>query len=52
MASFYEQGSIILRLEPFWVGSFLFTTKVPEIPGTRFINLRRMKDWVNLGANQ
>ena len=31
-------------------GSLLFTTTFPDIPGTHFIHLRRMKDWVNLGA--
>ena len=30
--------------------NLLFTTKFPEILGTHFINLRRMKDWVDLGA--
>ena len=29
--------------EPLRGGSLLFTTKFPEIPGTHFINLRRMK---------
>ena len=27
-------------------------TKFPEIPGTHLIDLRRMKDRVNLGATQ
>ena len=27
-----------------------FTTKFPEIPGTHFIDLGRMNDWVDLGA--
>ena len=31
------------RLEPLQGGSLLFTTKFPEIPGTHFIDLRRMK---------
>ena len=30
------------RIEPLR-GSLLFTTKFPEIPGTHFIDLRRMK---------
>ena len=30
-------------LEPIRGGSLLFTTKFPEIPGTHFIDLRRMK---------
>ena len=40
------------RLEPLWGGSLLFTTKFPEIPGTHFIDLGRMKGWVDLGATQ
>ena len=32
--------------------SLLFTTKCPGVPGTRFINPGRMKDWANLEANQ
>ena len=43
MGPFYGWGSTTLRLEPLWGGSLLFTTKFPEIPGTNFINLRRMK---------
>ena len=30
-------------LEPLRGGSLLFNTKFPEIPGTHFINLRRLK---------
>ena len=52
MASFYGWGSFASRLEPLWGGSLLFTTKFSEIPGTRFINLRRMKGWADLGATQ
>ena len=51
-APFYRWGSIASKLEPLWGGSLLFTTKLQEIPGTHFINLRRMKGWVNLGATQ
>ena len=43
MAHFYGWGLTALRLEPLRGGSLLFTTKLPEIPGTHFINLRRMK---------
>ena len=43
MAPFYGWGSTASRLEPLRGGSLLFTTKFPEIPGTRFINLGRMK---------
>ena len=50
MAPFYGWGSIASRLEPLWGGSLLFTTKSPEIPGTHFIDLGRMKGWVDLGA--
>ena len=39
----YGWGSNVSRLEPLQGGSLLFTTKFPEIPGTHFIDLRRMK---------
>ena len=52
MAPFYGWGSTVSRLEPLWGGSLLFTTKFPEIPGTPFIGLRRMRGWVDLGATQ
>ena len=48
IASFYGWGSTATRLEPLQGGSLLFTTKFPEIPGTYFIDLRKMKGWVNL----
>ena len=40
---FYGWGSTASRLEPLQGGSLLFTTKFPEIPGTHFIDLGRMK---------
>ena len=43
MAPFYGWDSTVSRLEPLQEGSLLFTTKFPQIPGTHFINLRRMK---------
>ena len=43
MAPFYGWGSTASRLEPLREGSLLFTAKFPEIPGTHFIDLRRMK---------
>ena len=33
-------------------GSLLYTIKFPEIPGTRLVDLGRMKGWVDLGATQ
>ena len=42
MAPFYGWVPTASRLEPLR-DSLLFTTKFPEIPGTHFINLRRMK---------
>ena len=33
-------------------GVLLFITQFPEIPGTHFIDLGRMKGWVDLGATQ
>ena len=52
MAPFYgwvhlAQGQI----EPFR-GSLLFITKFPEIPGTHFVDLGRMKRSLDLGATQ
>ena len=52
MAPFYGWGSTASRLEPLRGGSLLFTTKFPEIPGTHFIDLRKLKGWVDLGATQ
>ena len=43
MAPFYGWGSTASRLEPLRGGSFLFTTKFPDIPGTHLIDLGRMK---------
>ena len=43
MAPFYGWRSTASRLESLRGGSLLFTTKFPEISGTRFIDLRRMK---------
>ena len=43
MAPFYGWGSTVSRLEPLRGGSLLFTNKFPEIPGTHFIDLGRMK---------
>ena len=50
IAPFYGWRSIASRLEPLQGGSLLFTTKFPEIPGTDFIDLGRLKGWVDLGA--
>ena len=52
MAPFYGYGSAASRLEPIRGGSLLYNTKFPEIPGTHFINLRRMKGLVDLRATQ
>ena len=43
MAPFYGWGSTASRLEQLQGGSLLFTTKFPEVPGTHFIDLGRMK---------
>ena len=43
MTPFYGSGSTASRLEPLRGGSLFFTTKFPEIPGTHFIDLRKMK---------
>ena len=39
VAPFYGWGSTASRLEPLRGHSLLFTTKLPEIPGTHFIDL-------------
>ena len=44
MVPFYGWGSTASKAtEPLWGGSLLFSTKIPEGPGTHFINLGRMK---------
>ena len=43
MASFYGWGSTASRLEPIWGGNLLFPNKFPKVPGTQFINVRRIK---------
>ena len=43
MAPFYGWGSTASRLEPLRGGSLLFATKFPEISGTHFTDLGRMK---------
>ena len=50
MAPFYGWGSTASRPEPLRGGNSLFTSKFPEIPGTHFIDLGRMKGWVDLEA--
>ena len=43
MAPFHGWGSTASRLQPLRGGSLLFTIQFPEIPGTHFIDLGRMK---------
>ena len=43
MAPFYGWGSTASGLQPFQGGSLLFIIQFPEIPGTHFVNLGRMK---------
>ena len=52
MAPFYGWGSTASCLEPLWGGSLLYNTEFREIGGTHFIDLGRMKGWVDLGATQ
>ena len=42
MTHFYGWGSTGSRLEPLRGGTLFFTSKFPEIPGTHFIDLRKM----------
>ena len=43
MAPFYGWDSTVSRREPLRGGSLLFTTKFPDIFGTHFTDLGRMK---------
>ena len=43
MAFLYRWDSTASRLEALRGGSLLFTNKFPEIPGTHFIGLSKMK---------
>ena len=43
MAPFYGRGSTVSRLVSLRGGSLLFTTNFPDIAGTHFIDLERMK---------
>ena len=43
MALFYGWGSTASRLVPLRGGNLIFTTKFPDIPGSHFINIGRMK---------
>ena len=52
MVPFYGWDSTCSRLVPLQGDSLLFTTKFPEVLGTHFIDLGRMKGCVNLGATQ
>ena len=51
MTPFHGRGSTASTLVPPQGCSLLFTTKPPEIPGTHFINLRRMKDCIDFGSS-
>ena len=50
MAPFYGWSWTASRLEPLQGESLRFTPKFPEIPGTHFIDLERIKDLVDLEA--
>ena len=52
MPLFYEWISTASRLQPLRRGSLLFTTKLPEIPVTYFVDLGMMKCLVDLGNTQ
>ena len=43
MAPFYRWGSTASKLVTFRGSSLLFTTNFPDIPGTHFIDLGKMK---------
>ena len=44
MVPFYGWGSTASELEPLWGGSLLFTTKIPEIPGTQLPKFRFLEE--------
>ena len=52
VAPFYGWGSTASRLHLLRGDSLLFTIKFPEIPGTHFIHLGKMKGCVDLEATQ
>ena len=52
MAAFHGWGSTASRVEPLRGGSLHLTIKFPEILGTHFIDLGKMKGRVDLGATQ
>ena len=52
MAAFYGWDSTALGLVSLQKGSVVLTTKFPDIPGTHFIYLVRIKSRVHLGAIQ
>ena len=52
MAPFYGLGSTASRPESLRGGSLLFNRKFPEVPGTHFIDLGRIKSWVDLATTQ
>ena len=43
MGPFYRWGLTASRLKALRGGSLVFSTKIPETPGTYFIDLGRMK---------
>ena len=51
MAPFYGWGSTASRLQPLRGGSLILTTQFPEIPGAHFIDLGRIKDWLEIRLN-
>ena len=48
MAPFHGWVSTASRVESLRGDSLLLTIKFPKIPGTHFIDLGRMKGWVDL----
>ena len=52
MAPFLWMGFNCLKATATLRRQFTFTIQFPEIPGTHFIDLGRMKGWVDLGVTQ
>ena len=53
MTPLYGKGSSVLKAaEPLQEDSFIFAIQCPDVPGTHLIDIGRIEDRVNLGANE
>ena len=49
-APFLRKDSTVSKLQSYYEGKLLLTTKSPRIPGTHLIDFKEMKGRVDLGA--